>query len=65
MGEEALFHLYNRIHTRLILTANTIPSNLNLTLPDLTSRLNACLRFQILPLFDLDKLTVLQTQNEA
>lgn len=68
MWEEALFHLYNHMEahqTRLILTANTIPSHLNLTLPDLTSRLNACMRFQILPLSDTDKLVVLQQRARA
>lgn len=63
--EEALFHLYNRMHTRLILTAHTIPSHLNLTLPDLMSRLNACMRFQIHSLSDPDKLIVLQQRARA
>lgn len=61
--EEALFHCYNRMlhtNTRLIVTADTPPKLLNLQLPDLHSRLNAGVIFQVKPLTDEQKLAALQ-----
>lgn len=65
--EEALFHLYNRIQctqTRLIMTANVVPHALGIKLPDLLSRLNASLLFQLQPLSDEEKLVVLIRRAE-
>ena len=61
--EEALFDLYNRLResgTRLLMAADTSPRNLNLSLPDLQSRLSWGLVFQVAPLTDDDKLKALQ-----
>ena len=65
--EEAFFHAYNRIHDaggRLIVTANVMPKSLGLVLPDVESRLawGAC--FQLQPLQDTEKLTVLIMRAE-
>ncbi|MGY0217775.1 DnaA inactivator Hda [Endozoicomonadaceae bacterium StTr2] len=61
--EEALFDLYNRLResgTRLLMAADNAPRNLNLTLPDLQSRLSWGLVFQVAPLTDDEKLKALQ-----
>ncbi len=61
--EEALFDLYNRLResgTRLLMAADQSPRNLNLTLPDLQSRLSWGLVFQVAPLADDEKLKALQ-----
>lgn len=61
--EESLFHLFNRIianNNRLLIAASTVPKELNITLRDLTSRLNSGLIFQIHELSDQDRLLALQ-----
>ncbi|MFU8798316.1 MAG: DnaA regulatory inactivator Hda [Gammaproteobacteria bacterium] len=63
--EEALFHFYNKTHNQFLIAGNTIPDQLKLALPDLTSRLNACVRFQLLALKDDEKRTVLQQRAKA
>lgn len=58
--EEALFHLYNRIHDaggRLIVTANVAPKALGVLLPDMISRLAWGVVFQVQPLSDQEKLS--------
>ena len=65
--QEALFHLFNRCKankTRLLIAGNTIPQALNFTLPDLISRLNSGLLFQVQPLSDEAKLVALQTRAQ-
>ncbi|OGT56796.1 MAG: DnaA regulatory inactivator Hda [Gammaproteobacteria bacterium RIFCSPHIGHO2_12_FULL_42_10] len=60
--EEALFHLYNRIHDaggHIIMAAHTLPQNLPLTLPDLVSRLSWGVVYAMRPLNDDEKLQVL------
>lgn len=61
--EEALFHFYNRAFaqkTRLILSADLPPQQLDALLPDLKSRLTAGLIFQIKPLSDEEKCCAIQ-----
>ncbi len=61
--EEALFHLYNRIHagtTRLAVTAGSSPAGLPVALADLRSRLSWGLVLKLTPLDDEQKLAVLQ-----
>lgn len=65
--EEALFHCYNRIlqsKTRLIFAATKRPHELSLELPDLISRLQACLVLQIKPLSDSEKIKVLMQKSQ-
>lgn len=66
--EVALFNLYNRIlDTRdscLIVTGNSAPRELNLTLPDLASRLDWGQVYKLHPLSDNDKLYALQLRAE-
>ncbi len=64
--EQALFHLYNRIHAlqhSLIIGAHVAPLALNLHLADLSSRLKAMLVLQLKPLNDADKLMALQQRS--
>lgn len=61
--EQALFHLYNRLrdsNTRLVIAANANPNTLAIQLPDLQSRLNQGLTFQLHGLDDDSKLGALQ-----
>jgi len=61
--EESLFHLYNRCeNTQLIFAATKAPNALDWVLPDLQSRLNLSLRFQVLPLSDQHLIDVLQSR---
>lgn len=63
--EEAIFHLYNRIHDagkRIIVAANSSPKFIHLKLPDLISRLSAAIVFQLQPLVDTEKLSILITR---
>ncbi len=65
--EEAFFHAYNRIHDankKLIVTANALPNDLQFTLPDLQSRLNWGVIFQLQSLSDTEKLHVLVMRAE-
>lgn len=57
--EEALLHLYNRIHDtggRLIITGKVVPKALEIKLPDILSRLTWAVVFQVQPLTDNEKL---------
>lgn len=57
--EEALLHLYNRIHDaggRLIMTGNVAPKALKIQLPDMLSRLTWAVVLQVQPLDDTEKL---------
>jgi DnaA-homolog protein len=66
--EEALFHFYNRseaAQNQFIITGNKVPDNLGLKLPDLASRLNACVRFQVQSLNDDEKRSALQQRAKA
>lgn len=61
--EEALFHLYNRIHAaggRLVVTASSAPAELQISLPDLKSRLSHGLIYHLHTLDDQQKLYALQ-----
>lgn len=60
--EEAIFHLYNRIHDasgHLVIAGPDLPKALQLTLPDLTSRLSWGVVYQLHALTDQEKLAVL------
>ncbi|GLQ92267.1 DnaA regulatory inactivator Hda [Dyella acidisoli] len=64
-AEHALFDLYNRARaegTALIFTAQVVPAQLNLSLPDLRSRLGACTQFTLKPLEDGERREVLRRQ---
>ena len=66
--EEALFHCFNRIREangRLLVSSRERLSALELSLPDLASRLAWGLRLQLLPLEDNDKLAVINKHCEA
>ena len=60
----AIFNLYNRIlesgNTRLLITGDRPPRQLNLGLPDLASRLDWGQIYKLQPLSDEDKLQALQ-----
>jgi DnaA family protein len=62
--EMAIFNLYNRIlesgKTRLLITGDCPPRQLNLGLPDLASRLDWGQIYKLQPLSDEDKLQALQ-----
>lgn len=61
--EEAIFHLYNRIiaaGNRLIVSAKSVPSDINFSLPDLKSRMASSLVFQLHEITDNEKRMVLQ-----
>lgn len=63
--EEKIFHFYNRIHDaggRIIMTGQAMPNALNLSLPDLISRLSWGITFQLHSLSDEEKLIVLITR---
>lgn len=60
--EEAIFHLYNRIHDaggHIIIAGHDLPKAIQLSLPDLTSRLSWGIVFQLHSLSDEEKLAVL------
>lgn len=64
-AEHALFDFYNRARaegTALIFTAQAVPAKLNLSLPDLRSRLGACTQFTLKPLEDGERREVLKQQ---
>jgi DnaA family protein len=64
-AEHALFDLYNRARaegTALIFTAQAVPAQLSLDLPDLRSRLGACTQFTLKPLEDGERREVLKQQ---
>jgi len=60
--QEAVFHLFNRVYDangRIIMAANQLPKLLNLQLADLVSRFEWGVIYQIHPLTDQEKQTVL------
>ncbi|MDD7805669.1 MAG: DnaA inactivator Hda [Endozoicomonas sp. (ex Botrylloides leachii)] len=64
--EEAVFDLFNRLrdsHTRFLVAAKHPPKNLGIKLPDLVSRLNWGLVYQVQPLNDTDKVAALQLRG--
>jgi DnaA-homolog protein len=64
-AEHALFDLYNRARaegTALIFSAEAVPAQLSLTLPDLRSRLGACTQFALKSLDDTERRDVLKSQ---
>ncbi|MFW1677103.1 DnaA regulatory inactivator Hda [Pontibacter sp. JAM-7] len=66
--EEGLFHFFNRIREQgntLLIAANAAPRQLAINLPDLASRLSWGVVFQLQPLADEDKLSVLQQRAAA
>lgn len=65
--EEAIFHLYNRIYDvggRMIIAAHDLPKALNMGLPDLVSRLSWGMIYQLQPLLDQEKLSILTRRAE-
>lgn len=63
LWQEAIFHLYNRIHAakhHLLVSASCAPQNLNFTLSDLSSRLIAGTVFRLKDLSEEQKLAALQ-----
>ena len=65
--EEALFHLYNRVHEAkkiLLVTANVAPSALPVNLPDLLSRLSWGPVFHLQELNDEEKVAALHMRAE-
>jgi DnaA family protein len=66
--EEALFHCFNRIREangRLLVSRRKRLSALNLSLPDLASRLAWGLRLPLMPLEDHDKLAVINLHSKS
>jgi DnaA family protein len=66
--EEALFHCFNRIREangRLLVSSRKRLSALNLSLPDLASRLAWGLRLPLMPLEDHDKLAVINLHSKS
>ena len=65
--EEAIFDLYNRMYETgngtLIVTARTSPSEAKFILPDLASRMQWGLIYQLHPMADEDKLVALQRRS--
>lgn len=60
--EEALFHLFNRLHERhglLLVSARQAPGQLPIQLPDLVSRLGWGTTYRLAPLKDRDHLVLL------
>lgn len=63
--EEAVFHLYNRCQSAkscLLVAAPTVPKETGIHLPDLLSRLEHGLVFQVQALSDTDKCLALQSR---
>lgn len=61
--QESLFHFYNRLQEQtryLLVAARNVPNQLNLSLPDLTSRLSSGVLFQVHELNDAERLIALQ-----
>lgn len=64
-AEHALFDLYNRARAEdsaLLFAADATPTQLNIGLPDLRSRLGACTQFALKPLDDEERRAVLKAQ---
>ena len=67
-AEHALFDLYNRSRAErgaLLFAAEASPAQLAIELPDLRSRLGACVQFALKPLDDAERRGVLKTQAAA
>lgn len=66
--QEALFHFYNRLQEQarfLLIAAKNVPNQLNLSLPDLTSRLASGVLFQVRELNDAERLIALQQRADS
>lgn len=66
--EHALFDLYNRCKVEkctLLFAASRAPAQLGIGLPDLLSRLSACVQAQLRPLRDEDRREVLRVRAHA
>jgi DnaA-homolog protein len=67
-AEHALFDLYNRAraeHCSMLFSASSTPMQIDLSLPDLRSRLGACTQFLLKPLDDDERRAVLKAQAHA
>lgn len=67
-AEHALFDLYNRARAEgsaLLFAADATPIRLGIELPDLRSRLGACIQFALKPLDDAERRAVLKAQASA
>lgn len=67
-AEHALFDLYNRMRAdggALLFAAAAPPAQLGIGLPDLRSRLGACVQFALKPLDDRERRAVLREQAAA
>lgn len=67
-AEHALFDLYNQTRAEggaMLFAATAIPTDLGIELPDLRSRLGACVQFALKPLDDLERRDVLRAQAAA
>lgn len=65
--EEAVFHLYNRVYDaggRMIIAAHDLPKAIPVQLQDLISRLSWGIVFQLHPLSDDEKLSVLMLEAQ-
>jgi len=65
--EEAIFHLYNRLYDtggRIVIAARDLPKAIQLTLPDLVSRLTFGMVYPLQPLTDEEKLQVLMMRAQ-
>jgi DnaA-homolog protein len=66
--EEALFHCFNRLKlagSKLLLASHSSPTNIELTLPDLRSRLATALVYQLPAMSDEDKQQALIVQAQS
>ncbi len=65
--QESLFHFYNRLQEQtryLLIAAKNVPNQLNLSLPDLVSRLSSGVLFQVRELNDAERLIALQQRAD-
>ncbi|WP_299495303.1 DnaA inactivator Hda [uncultured Shewanella sp.] len=67
LWEEAIFDLYNRLieqaHSALIVSAKVSPTDSGFVLPDLVSRMQWGLNYQLQPMADEEKLAALQRRS--
>lgn len=66
--QESLFHFYNRLQEQsryLLIAAKNVPNQLNLSLPDLISRLSSGVLFQVRELNDVERLMALQQRADS
>lgn len=66
--QEALFHFYNLLQEQgryLLIAAKNVPNQLNLSLPDLISRLSSGVLFQVRELTDAERLIALQQRADS